>query len=338
MKAEARLQKKLKDKVICKTCPRYCVIAEGKEGFCKTRINVGGKLYTLIYAEVSSLNVDPIEKKPLFHFWPGSTSLSIGTVGCNLQCRYCQNWQISAKSLEEVSTQQLKPEEIVEMAKKNGCKSISYTYNEPGIWFEYVFDTAKLAHRKGILNVLKTNGYISKEALKKLIPFIDAASIDLKAVNDEFYQKLCNTPSYKPVIETAKLLIKNKKHVEIVNLVIPGWNDKEEDFRNLARVVVKELGKDIPVHFTRFYPSHKLMNVETTPVKTLERARNIAKKEGLKFVYSGNVPGHEYENTYCPKCNAVLVGRVGFDVVECKIKSGRCIKCGKKIPIVGECV
>jgi pyruvate formate lyase activating enzyme len=246
----------------------------------------------------------------------------------------CQNWDISHRDTGEIATQEITPENAVKMAKEYGCKSISYTYNEPAIWFEFVYDTAKLAHEQGLKNVLKTNGYISKEALKELLPFIDAVSIDLKSVRKDFYQKLCNSNlSYEPAIETAKELIKNKKHVEIVNLVIPGWNNTDEDFKKLSKLVLKELGQ-VPVHFTAFHPSHKLTDVPSTSVKTLEKAREIALKEGLKFVYVGNVPGHEYENTYCPKCGNLLIKRNGFDVMKINLKDGKCPKCNTKVPIM----
>jgi pyruvate formate lyase activating enzyme len=335
MKKEARLYKKINENLRCEVCPRYCVISKNNKGFCRTRINENGKLFSLIYAEVSSLNVDPIEKKPLFHFFPGTKSFSMGTVGCNLQCKYCQNWDISDRNAGEVSTQEILPEEAVKMAKEHDCKSISYTYNEPAIWFEYVYDTTKLAKEQGILNVLKTNGYISKEALKELLPFIDAASIDFKSIRKEFYQKLCNSNlSFQPSLETAKELIKNKKHVEIVNLVIPGWNDSDEDFKKLSKLVLSELGPQVPLHFTCFHPSHKLTDISSTPVKTLEKAREIAIKEGLAFVYLGNVPDHKYENTYCPKCSNLLIERHGFSVMKINLKDSACPKCNTKIPII----
>jgi pyruvate formate lyase activating enzyme len=310
------------------------LIPINSRGFCRTRINENGKLFSLIYAEVSSLNVDPIEKKPFFHFHPGTKSLSMGTVGCNLQCFFCQNWSISDKNLDEVSTERIMPEKAVEMAKKYSCQSISYTYNEPAIWFEYVYDTAKLAKEQGIFNVLKTNGYFSKESLKELMPFIDAASIDMKSIRKEFYQKLCNSNlSYNPTIETAKELVKNKKHVEIVNLVIPGWNDTDEDFKKLSKLVLDELGQ-VPLHFTCFHPQHKMLDISSTPVKTLEKAREIAIKEGLTFVYLGNVPGHKHENTYCPKCNALLIERYGFSIMKLNLKKSTCPKCKTEIPII----
>ena len=334
MRKEARLYKKVNENLRCEVCPRYCLIPKGSKGFCKTRIHEDGKLYTLIYAEVSSLNIDPIEKKPLFHFLPGTKSFSLGTISCNLQCKYCQNWDISHRDTGEIATQEITPENAVKMAKEHGCKSISYTYNEPAIWFEFVYDTAKLAHEQGLKNVLKTNGYISKEALKELMPFIDAVSIDLKSVRKDFYQKLCNSHlSYEPAIETAKELIKNKKHVEIVNLVIPTWNDTDEDFKKLSKLILKELGQ-VPLHFTAFHPTHKLTDVPSTSVKTLEKAREIALKEGLKFVYVGNVPGHEYENTYCPKCGNLLIKRNGFDIMKMNLKDGKCPKCNTKVPIM----
>ncbi len=328
------------NKIRCDLCPRHCVIPPGRRGFCKTRENRDGKLYTLIYGSLTALAVDPIEKKPLYNFWPGALAFSISTVGCSFACKFCQNWSISQVTIEEARgrIEEYSPEEIVALAKKYDCETIAYTYNEPIIWFEFVYDTAKLAHKEGVKNILVTNGYITLEALEELVPYIDAANIDIKAFSDKFYKELCSVPSFKPVLEATKYMKEKGVHVECTNLIIPGYNDNFDEIRQLARWVFEELGPDTPLHFSRFYPHYKMIYVSPTPISTLVKAREIAMKEiGLHYVYIGNVPGHEGEYTYCPECGYPVVKRLGFDITEWNLTEDmKCKKCGTKIAIKGE--
>nr|MDO8062244.1 AmmeMemoRadiSam system radical SAM enzyme [Candidatus Freyrarchaeum guaymaensis] len=322
--------------VVCLLCPNKCFIKNGKRGSCGVRENREGTLYTLIYGSVSSMAVDPIEKKPLFHFWPGSDIFSIATVGCNLHCMHCQNWHISQVSIESGLTRDILPEEIIKAVEESGSKSIAYTYNEPFIWYEYVYDVAKLAHKKGILNVLVTNGYILEEPLREIAPYIDAANVDVKAMRDEFYKKICKVSSVKPVLETVVIMKELGIHVELTYLVIPTLNDDEDEIRKFVRWVKEDVDSDTPVHFSRFYPHYKLSELPPTPVSTIMKAQKIALDEGLHYVYAGNVPGYG-EDTYCPRCGEKVVERYGFTVRKCNLRGGKCPKCGETIAIVGEC-
>lgn len=334
---EARFYKAKDDgTVICFLCPQNCVIKDGRRGGCGVRENRGGKLFTLIYGSVSSMAVDPIEKKPLFHFYPGSDIFSISTVGCNLHCQHCQNWHISQVSIESGLTRDFSPEEIIKRVRKSGSKLIAYTYNEPFIWYEFVYDVAKLAHENGIMNVLVTNGYVMEEPLREIAPYIDAANVDVKSMRDEFYRKICKAPSVEPVLQAVLVMREQGIHVELTYLIIPGLNDNEEEIREFALWVKENLGVDVPVHFSRFFPHYMLTNIPPTPTSTVARAWEIAKKEGLNYVYMGNIPG-EGEDTYCPSCNKKLIERYGFAVKKCNIKNGKCPYCGEKIAIVGEC-
>ncbi|RLF90107.1 AmmeMemoRadiSam system radical SAM enzyme [Thermococci archaeon] len=324
-------------KVRCHLCPLNCIINEGKRGSCRVRVNINGKLYALNYGKVSSIALDPIEKKPLFHFWPGSCAFSIGTVGCNMHCKHCQNWEISQADESFPYLQDATPEAIVRLAKHYECESIAYTYNEPTIWYEFVLDTAKLAKKEGLNNILVTNGYINEEPFRELAPYIDAMNIDIKAFNDRFYMKIAGVPSGDPSRKVAEIA-KNEFgiHVELTYLIIPTLNDRDEEIRNFARWVVNNLGDDTPVHFSRFFPHYKLLHLPPTPVETLEKAYKIAREEGLKFVYLGNVPGHKGENTYCPRCGELLIERWGFEILRYEIQDGKCKYCGRSIPIIGE--
>jgi len=326
-----------KNRVRCKLCPLNCIIDEGQRGSCRVRKNIGGKLYTLNYGKVSAIAADPVEKKPLFHFWPGSCALSIATVGCNMHCKHCQNWEISQSDESFPYLHDMTPEMVVDMAKRYSCESIAYTYNEPVIWYEFVLDTAKLARREGIYNLLITNGYINEEPFRELAPYIDAMNIDIKAFSDEFYMKIASVPSGEPSRRTAVIAKKDYGiHVELTYLIIPTLNDKEEEIRAFARWVVENLGDDTPVHFSRFFPHYKLMHLPPTPIETMDMAYRVAKEEGLKFVYIGNVPGHPGENTYCPSCGKPLIVRYGFEIAEYHITpDGRCEYCGERIPVVG---
>jgi pyruvate formate lyase activating enzyme len=321
--------------VKCSVCPRRCTIAPGKRGFCRVRENRDGTLYTLVYGLLTALAVDPIEKKPLFNFWPGSSSLSISTVSCNFRCPWCQNWSISQTSPEEVVTDEKKSEEIVRLARRYGCKSISYTYNEPTIWFEYVLETSRAAKEQGILNVLVTNGYITKEAVDALAPYVDAANVDVKGFTEEFYQEYC-MGSLKDVLAATEHMHGKGMHVETTNLIIPKLNDSFDDIKKMCEWHKETLGVDTPIHFSRFYPQYKMTDIPVTPVETLISARKVAKETGLNYVYIGNVPGEEGENTYCPNCGNLLVRRIGFDISTWNLsQANRCSRCNTEIAIVG---
>ncbi|MHA1596691.1 MAG: AmmeMemoRadiSam system radical SAM enzyme [Candidatus Asgardarchaeia archaeon] len=327
---------KLDGKVRCELCPRSCILSEGQVGFCGVRKNVGGKIYSLNYGLVTSMAVDPIEKKPLFHFWPGEDAFSISTMGCNLGCLFCQNWQIARAKPGEIYVEEYSPEYIVELAKRYNTKIIAYTYNEPIIWYEFVLDTAKIAKREGLYNVLVTNGYITIDALKELAPFIDAANVDVKAFTKDFYSKICMVRDFKPILDAIVYMKEHGVHVEITNLKLPGLNDSEEETRKLSEWILDNLGPDVPLHITRFYPHYKMLHLDPTPVKTLVKSRKVALETGLNYIYTGNVPGDPGENTYCPKCGEELIVRYGFHIVKYNLSKGKtCPKCGNKIPIVG---
>jgi pyruvate formate lyase activating enzyme len=320
-------------KVKCNVCAHRCTIAEGKVGICRTRKNNNGKLHTLIYNTVSSEAVDPIEKKPLYHFLPGTLSYSLGTIGCNFRCQHCQNWNISQVTRDEAYTKEITPEDAVRKAVASGCKSISWTYNEPTIWHEYTYDSAVLAKKAGLKTIYVTNGYITPEALRRMAPYLDAFRVDIKSFSDEFYKKVCGA-RLAPVLEATKLAKELGMHVETITLVIPGRNDSKEELTQIARWAHDNLGDDTPMHFTRFHPMYKMDHVAPTPLQTLEMAHEIAKNEGMRFIYTGNVPGHKYENTYCPRCDTLLIDRAGFSVGTVRIKDGKCFKCGEEIAVV----
>lgn len=324
---EAMFWKPLEEKAVqCLLCPRECKITEGKKGNCRVRKNIGGTLYSLNYGKIISTAIDPIEKKPLFHFFPGSEILSIATVGCNFHCKFCQNWDISQPDV--ISGEEMIPQDVVDIAIDRGIKLIAYTYTEPTIFFEFAYDTAKLAHKHGIKNVFVTNGYINPEPLKKIAPYLDAANIDLKSMKDTFYQKLCGVKGVGPVLETIKLAHKLNIHIEITNLLIPGWNTSEVQIAELCRWLA-DLDKKIPLHFSRYFPVYK-MSVEPTPVEVLEAAYGIGKKEGLEYVYLGNVQVGK-ENTHCPSCNALIIEREPGKRVKQNLNKGKCTKCGYNI-------
>lgn len=320
-------------KIKCHVCSHRCTIAEGKVGICRTRQNKNGKIYTLIYNTVSSEAVDPIEKKPLYHFLPGTLSYSLGSIGCNFRCEHCQNWNISQVNPEESYTMEITPETAIQRALESGSKSISWTYNEPAIWHEYTFDSAMLAKKAGLKTVYVTNGYITQEALRRIAPYLDAYRVDIKSFSEDFYRKICGA-RLAPVIESTKLAKELGMHVETVTLIIPGKNDSPGEITQIVQWVHDNVGIDTPMHFTRFHPMYKMDGLHPTSLDTLEMAHDIAKKAGMRFVYIGNVGGHKYENTYCPKCNALLIDRLGFRVGAVKIRDGKCPECGETIPIV----
>jgi pyruvate formate lyase activating enzyme len=328
----AMFQKRMdEDKVQCSLCSHYCLISPGKRGICAVRENREGILYSLVYDRVIARNVDPIEKKPLFHFLPGSFSYSIATPGCNFRCKHCQNADISQLPQELGGAflgEEIAPSMIVESARRHRCSSISYTYTEPTIYFELAYDTARFAHDAGLKNVFVTNGYITPEALQVMRPYLDAANIDLKGFRDDFYRKVCGA-RLQPVLDAIKLYKEYGIWIEITTLVIPGHNDSDEDLRGIARFI-KSVGADVPWHVSRFHPTYKLLDQPITPRETLARARQIGFDEGLRYVYEGNIPG-EGEDTFCPNCEQVVLERVGFSVKATAMDSGKCGKCGTKI-------
>ncbi|HRZ40661.1 MAG TPA: AmmeMemoRadiSam system radical SAM enzyme [Candidatus Omnitrophota bacterium] len=316
----------------CELCPRHCRLAEGERGDCRVRIHLDGELKTLAYANPCSVHIDPIEKKPLYHVLPTSGSFSIATAGCNLHCKYCQNWQISQRPPEETQNYELSPEAVVREALSSGCRSIAYTYSDPIIFYEYVYDTARLAKDKGLLNVFVTAGYIEQPPLKKLCPYLDAANVDLKGITDEFYQSMSDA-HLKPVQDCILTMKRLGVWVEITNLVVPTWNDSPGDVRALVRWVKESCGADTPLHFSKFSPMHQLKNLPPTPVSTLDMAWEIAKSEGLHYAYIGNIPGHPGNNTYCPGCKNILIKRIGYTITENHLADGRCEFC--QHPIAG---
>lgn len=338
---EALLWERLDGKrVRCNLCARRCILKKGQTGFCLVRKNVNGTLYSLNYGKLIAANVDPIEKKPLFHFLPGAFAFSISSAGCNFRCAFCQNWEISQVYREglasEIVGEEYKPEEIVKLAMNNGCKAISYTYTEPTIFFEFAYDVSKLAAKHRIANTFVTNGYMTPEAVKTISKYLHATTVDFKGnASLEFYRKYSLVPKIDPIFDSLLEMHKRKIFIEITDLVIPKIGDSEDDFKKLVRWIIENLGNEVPFHILRFYPHYRLSNLPPTPVKTLEKLWRIAKEEGLKYVYLGNVPGTEKENTYCPQCGNLLIERRGFysEIVGLD-KKGRCKKCGEKIPIV----
>ena len=323
------------DYVRCRLCPKGCIISEGQRGDCRTRENRGGTLYTMTYGNPCALHVDPIEKKPFFHFLPASRAYSLATAGCNLHCLYCQNWEISQIPPEESRFVRLLPAEVVAEAERTQSASIAFTYTEPVIFYEYMLDTALLARERGLRSVVVSAGYINPEPLQELCRAVDAIKIDLKGINEAFYERVCSA-TLQPVLEAIRLIARSGVHLEIVNLVVPSLNDDPADMRALARWVRDEAGPDVPLHFSRFYPQYKLLNLPPTPLESLEEARNTALAEGLHYVYIGNVPGHPGEHTYCPRCGEIVIRRAGMSTVEMHLQAGRCAYCGQEIPGVWE--
>lgn len=321
--------------VQCLLCPRECEISSGGRGYCEVRENRQGKLYSLVYGNPCAVHIDPIEKKPFFHVLPGTPSFSIATAGCNFDCKFCQNWEISQEVPEKTYNFRLPPARLVQLARENGCASIASTYVEPTIFFEYMYDISALAKEQGILSVYHSNGYINPQPLADLSPYLGAACIDLKGFTEDFYQEMTEG-SLQPVLRTIKTVRKKGIHVELVNLMIPTKNDDFEVVKEMCLWIKNELGPDVPIHFTRFYPLYKLRNLPPTPVETLERARAVARSVGLEYVYIGNVPGHSGENTYCPHCKKVLIARRGYYILANHVAKGRCKYCGKVIPGIWE--
>jgi len=333
---EAMLYEKLSDnKVRCNLCAHHCVITEGKKGICKVRENRDGTLYTLVYGRTISQHVDPVEKKPLLHFYPGSTAYSIATPGCNFRCRWCQNWEISQMARERhfIMGEEASPEQVVAAVQQASCQSIAYTYTEPTVFFEYAYDTARLAHETGLANIYVTNGYMTKEMLETFQPYLDAANVDLKAFRDETYRKYVGA-RLQPVLDAIKVMKRLGIWLEVTTLVIPGINDDDGELKDAADFVADELGVETPWHISRFFPAYKMTDVPSTPVETLHRAREIGLEAGLRYVYMGNVPGAA--NTVCHECGKMLIQRSGYRILENHIQpDGRCPNCGTPVAGVG---
>ncbi|MGD8565192.1 MAG: AmmeMemoRadiSam system radical SAM enzyme [Candidatus Bathyarchaeota archaeon] len=334
---QAMLYEKIEDnQVKCNLCGRRCIINEGSTGFCQVRKNENGTLYSLVYGKLISACVDPIGKKPLSHFNPGALVMSIATVGCNFRCKFCDNWTISQE--KEIKGKDFMPEEVVKAAKNNNCQGISYTYTEPTIFFEYAYDTSKLAKTVGFFNTFVTNGYMTPEAVKTIAPYLDAATVDFKGDGDpDFYKEFSAVPSVEPIFESLHEMKKNDIHIEITNLIIPKKADSLERLKQLAEWVKENIGKDTPFHLLRFHPNYQMTTLSSTRIGTLEKAYNALREIGLNYVYIGNVPGHPGENTYCPNCSELLIKRFGFEIARWNLtKDNQCPSCGQQIPIKGK--
>lgn len=335
MKEAMFFEKRENSTVRCFLCRHYCIIGDGKKGICRVRENHGGTLYSLVYKKLISENVDPIEKKPLYHFYPGTTSFSIATVGCNFRCLNCQNYEISQlpRDHNQIVGKEIDPEKIVENTLNHRCKSIAYTYTEPTIFFEYAYETAKIAVEKSIKNVFVTNGYITREALTTIKPYLHAANIDLKSFSQETYKKLCSA-RLDHVLDCIRSYKEMGIWLEITTLIIPEINDSESELRQIAKFIA-EIGPETPWHVSRFYPGYRLIEKPPTPIEILRMARHIGLEAGLRYVYEGNVPGEGGENTYCYTCNKVLVKRYGYQIIENNITNSRCPECNTVIDGIG---
>ena len=333
---EAMFYENIGEKIRCCLCNHNCVIKDGRRGICGVRENRNGKLYSMVYGKSVSVGVDPIEKKPLFHFYPGTSSYSFATVGCNFHCLNCQNWETSQMPKGKggsIIGEELQPEEIVSEAKGLGCKTIAYTCTEPTIFLEYAYDTAKLAHKEGIKNLFVTNGYTSGEAIREIAPFLDAANVDLKSFDADFYREVCGA-KLQPVLNNIRIYKELGVWVEVTTLIIPDYNDDESQLKEIAEFI-KRVGDEIPWHITAFYPAYKLLDVPPTPVESLRKAREIGLNAGLRYVYEGNIPGEGGESTYCSNCGELLIERSGYYIKRNKLVDGRCPKCRANMDGVG---
>ena len=335
MKEAMFYEREVDNRVRCGLCRHRCLIVDGARGICAVRENRGGTLYSLVYGKLVAENVDPIEKKPLFHVLPGSKSFSIATVGCNFHCRHCQNYTISQVARDApITGAEQSPQEVVEKALATGCRSIAYTYTEPTIFFEFAYDTAVLARQAGLLNVFVTNGYITKEALVAITPYLDAANIDLKGFTDSFYRDYVHG-RLNEVLDSIVEYRNQGIWIELTTLIIPGLNDSDGELKGIASFIANNLGTDTPWHVTQFYPTYQLTDRPRTPVATLRRARDIGKAAGLRYVYEGNVPGEGGENTWCPSCSTLLIERYGYLISTNRIRDGACPDCGTAIVGIG---
>jgi pyruvate formate lyase activating enzyme len=317
--------------VQCSLCPHRCVIASGERGICRVRENRNGQLYSLVFGNPCAAHVDPIEKKPFYHFLPSATAFSIATAGCSLRCLYCQNWNISQMTPEETENADLPPADVVSYAKQVGAPVIAYTYSEPVVFFEYVLACAQLGREAGLRSAVISSGFIELEPLRELCQVVDAIKIDLKGYDTGFYRKVCSA-ELAPVLSAIETVLQAGIHLELVNLVVPSLNDNPDELRALARWVARDLSPDVPLHFSRFLPQYKLANLPPTPVESLDQAHQIAGEEGVRFVYVGNVPGHPANNTYCPSCGRAIIVRDSFTVTEYHLSGNKCAFCGATIP------
>jgi pyruvate formate lyase activating enzyme len=332
---EARFYEKTAgNEIVCLACERQCRVKEGSKGFCGTRVNVEGKLYTIVYGDVSSISANPIEKKPFFHFHPGSYALTVGTWGCNFSCPWCQNYDVSKSQPDPRKARYISPEQLLDIAWRNGCEGTSVSFNEPTLLLEYSLDLFPLARGKGLYNTFVSNGYMTLRALEALAEAgLNAIKFDVKG-GEEAYEKYCGGVKASVVWRNARRAKELGLHVEIVNLVIPGVNDDDDCFRQLVETHLKELGPDTPLHFTRYHPEYRF-TAPPTPVKTLEKARELARSLGVLFPYVGNVPGHRFENTWCPACGELLIQRLGFNILSNRVTSeDKCPKCGFRVPLI----
>ncbi|HSP06890.1 MAG TPA: AmmeMemoRadiSam system radical SAM enzyme [Acidobacteriota bacterium] len=329
----AMLYRSINGDLQCDLCAHRCRIKPGMAGICMVRKNQEGILYTLAYGRTMAMDVDPVEKKPLFHFLPGSAAYSIATVGCNFHCRFCQNWELSQALREDhfAMGTRAAPEEIVQDALNTACSSIAYTYTEPTIFFEYAYETAILAKKQGLYNIFVTNGYQTPECIDMIAPYLDAANVDLKAFSDEFYRKVLGG-RLQPVLDSLRYMKTRGIWLEITTLVIPGWNDSESELQAAAQFIVSELGPDTPWHLSRFYPAYRMHSIGATPEATVLRTMRIGREAGLRYVYAGNLPSGDFANTYCPACHKEIVCRAKFDVIKNDLVNGKCRYCGMRIP------
>ncbi len=320
-----------RQRIRCDLCFRKCIISENGTGFCRVRENTGGKLYSLVYGNAAGLQIDPIEMEPMYHMLPGHRNLCVYTASCNFRCKHCHNWHISQRGPSQISARQYSPRDIVRIAKRRGCKSISHSINEPTVFYEFMYDIAVAAKGEGLLTLFHTNGYISPEPLRDVLQFMDGVTVDLKAFDEVFYKDI-SMASLQPVLETLQVIRENNVHLEIVYLVIPTLNDSMEEIGNMCRWISKHIGRDIPLHFNRFSPMYQLTNLPRTPVRTLEAAADTARQNRLRYVYIGNVPGHQTGySTHCPACGRMLIRRTHFTVERNELKNGGCSHCGMKI-------
>ncbi|MFA6217202.1 MAG: AmmeMemoRadiSam system radical SAM enzyme [Candidatus Omnitrophota bacterium] len=327
----ALFYEKLNGKAVqCRLCPRECYISLGKKGFCGVRQNSNGELYSESFAKLVAIHIDPIEKKPLFHFLPGTTAFSIAAAGCNLKCAFCQNWEISQVPSETLRYIFLEPKDLIKKVQESKSPVIAYTYTEPTIFYEYMLETAQLAKKAGIRNVMHSSGYINEEPLRRLAPYLDAANIDIKGFTEDFYHKMTQG-SLAPVLKSLKILKEFGVHLEITALLIPGYNDTQNSIAQMCDWIKENLGIDTPLHFSRFFPMYKLLSLSPTPAETLQASRQIALSRGLKYVYIGNLPGNQGEHTYCPRCHKIVIKRNGYFIVEKNLKNQACAFCAEKI-------
>lgn len=321
------------DDVRCDLCAHRCLVSDGKRGVCRVRENRGGTLFSLNYGKVSSSAADPVEKKPLYHFHPGTRIMSFGTLGCNFRCRFCQNYRIAWSEPGEIPVREQTPEEGIDEAQRKGCSGVAYTYNEPVIWMEHALEGCREAKRRGLYTAFVTNGYMTPEAVDLIAPHLDAANVDVKAFGEDFYRKTVSA-KLEPVLDACEMLHDAGVHLELTYLLVPDRNDDEESVRGFASWVRNSLGPEVPVHFSRFRPMHEMQDLPSTPIETMERSHAAAKDEGLNYVYLGNVPGHRYEDTHCPTCGEKLVDRSGFTVARLNVEDGACPECGRAADVV----